>query len=103
MGRYAAAFDPTLVSAVDAAWRFVRTYTDSEGAWNLHARNNPEVGAQIMAVIDSIRDRLFAEARAQGRHEPSEARWQYAGQGHGAGRPGCSAAGLPGSAAITTR
>ncbi len=35
--------------------------------------NNPEVGAEIMAVIDPIRDRLFAEARAEGRREPTEA------------------------------
>ena len=32
--------------------RFLRTYTDTEGAWHMHVRNNPEVGAEIMTVID---------------------------------------------------
>ncbi len=53
--------------------RSLRTYTDAEGAWHLHARNNPEVGAEIMAVLDAIRDRLFAQARAEARREPTEA------------------------------
>ncbi len=39
----------------------------------MHVRNNAEVGAEIMAVIDPIRDRLFAEARGEGRRAPSEA------------------------------
>jgi hypothetical protein len=55
------------------AGRFLRSYTDSEGAWNLRARHNPEVGAEIMAALGPIRDRLFREARAQDRHEPAEA------------------------------
>ena len=53
--------------------RFLRTYTDAEGAWHMHVRNNPEVGAEIMTVIDGFRDRLFATARTEGRCEPSEA------------------------------
>lgn len=55
------------------AQRFLRSHTDSEGAWNLRARHNPEVGAEIMAALQPIRDRLFREARAAGRHEPTEA------------------------------
>ena len=55
------------------ARRFLRSYTDAEGAWNLAMRDNPEVGAQVMACIDEIRDRLFRAARAQGRREASEA------------------------------
>jgi len=55
------------------ARRSLRSYTDAEGAWNLHVRNNAEVGAQIMATIDEIRDRIFAAARSEGRREPSEA------------------------------
>jgi hypothetical protein len=55
------------------ASRFLRHYTDAEGAWNLRMRDNPEVGAEIMAAIQPIRDRLFAEARADGRREPPEA------------------------------
>ena len=53
--------------------RFLRSYTDAEGAWNLQMRDNPEVGAEVMAAIDAIRDGLFRAARAEGRHEPSEA------------------------------
>ena len=53
--------------------RYLRTYNDSEGAWNLHMRDNPEVGAEIMAALGPIRDRLFRKARAEGRREPIEA------------------------------
>ncbi|MGH9265996.1 MAG: DUF222 domain-containing protein [Acidimicrobiales bacterium] len=55
------------------AERFLRSYLNAEGAWNLRMRDNPEVGAEIMAAIDAIRDRLFRRARAEGRNEPSEA------------------------------
>ncbi|MDQ6837442.1 MAG: hypothetical protein M3137_03640 [Actinomycetota bacterium] len=51
----------------------MRTYTDTEGVWHMVVLNNPEVGAEIMSVIDPIRDRLFAQARAEGRREPTEA------------------------------
>ncbi len=44
--------------------RYLRTYTGADGAWNMHVRNN---------VINPICDRLFAEARAEGRREPHEA------------------------------
>lgn len=53
--------------------RYLRSWTDAEGAWNLHMRDNPEVGAEVMAAIDAIRDRLFATARTEGRTEPTEA------------------------------
>lgn len=53
--------------------RFLRGHTDAEGAWHLHMRDNPEVGAEIMAALDPIRERLFKAARAEGRHEPAEA------------------------------
>ena len=55
------------------AERFLRTWGDAEGGWNLRMRDNPEVGAAIMAAILPIRDRLFAQARSEGRSEPSEA------------------------------
>ncbi|MDQ3642144.1 MAG: DUF222 domain-containing protein [Actinomycetota bacterium] len=55
------------------AERFLRSYTDAEGAWNLRMRDNPEVGAEVMAAVDAIRDRLFRAARSQEREEPSEA------------------------------
>ncbi|MGH9264257.1 MAG: DUF222 domain-containing protein [Acidimicrobiales bacterium] len=55
------------------AQRFLRSYLDGEGAWNLRMRDNPEVGAAVMAAIEPIRDRLFRAARAEGRKEPTEA------------------------------
>jgi hypothetical protein len=55
------------------AERFLRAWTGADGAWNLRMRTNPEVGALVMAAIDAVRDRLFRAARAEGRHEPSEA------------------------------
>jgi hypothetical protein len=55
------------------AERFLRTWSDAEGGWNLRMRDNPEVGAQIMAALLAIRDRLFRAARKEGRPEPSEA------------------------------
>jgi hypothetical protein len=53
--------------------RFLRGHTDAEGAWHLHMRDNPEIGAEIMAALAPIRDRLFKAARAEGRQEPAEA------------------------------
>ncbi|MGI8632165.1 MAG: DUF222 domain-containing protein [Solirubrobacterales bacterium] len=53
--------------------RYLRGHTDAEGAWHLHMRDNPEVGAEILAALAPIRDRLFRAARAEGRHEPAEA------------------------------
>ena len=55
------------------ARRFLRDWTDAEGAWHLHMRNNPEVGAEIMSALGPIRDRIFTQARAEGRREPVEA------------------------------
>ncbi len=55
------------------AGRFLRTYTDADGAWNLRIRDNPDVGVQVMAAVDAVRDRLFKEARVRGEREPSEA------------------------------
>ena len=73
--------------------RFLRSYTDAEGAWNLRVRDNPEVGAEIMAALGPIRDRLFREAGAGDEREPSEAYaadalLELARGGAGAGRPG---------------
>jgi hypothetical protein len=50
-----------------------RTWTDGEGAGNLHLRDNPERVAEIMANLESARDRLFKTARKEGRREPLEA------------------------------
>ena len=56
-----------------AAERFLREWTDAEGRWNLRMGHNPEVGAQVMAALGPVRDRLFTQARAEGRREPLEA------------------------------
>jgi hypothetical protein len=53
--------------------RYLRSFTDSEGGWNLRVRDNPEVGAQIMARLDTITDEIFHAARRAGRHEAREA------------------------------
>src|SRR5919202_581056 len=53
--------------------RYLRTYTVADGAWNLRMRDNPEVGAQVMAALEPVRDRLFRQARAEERREPLEA------------------------------
>ena len=48
------------------AGRYLRSYTDADGAWNLRMRDNPEVGARIMAAVDAVRDRLFRAAPGRG-------------------------------------
>ena len=53
--------------------RYLREYADAEGAWNLRMRDNPEVGAEMMAHLGPEIDRLFKKARAEGRREPREA------------------------------
>jgi hypothetical protein len=53
--------------------RYLRTFTDAEGAGNLRMRDNPEVIAELMAVVGAKRDELFAAARDEGRREPAEA------------------------------
>ena len=55
------------------ARRFLREWTDADGAWHLRMRHNPEVGAAVMAALAPVRDRLFKRARAEGRREPPEA------------------------------
>lgn len=53
--------------------RCLRTWSDTDGAGNMHLRDNPEVVAQIMATLEPIRDELFQSARKEGRREPLEA------------------------------
>jgi hypothetical protein len=53
--------------------RYLRVFRDTEGAANLHVRDNPEVIAGIMATVEPIRDELFEHARKDGRREPLEA------------------------------
>jgi Domain of unknown function (DUF222) len=53
--------------------RYLRVFNDTEGATNLHMRDNPEVIAGIMATLEPVRDELFEAARKDGRCEPLEA------------------------------
>ncbi|HWC11139.1 MAG TPA: DUF222 domain-containing protein [Acidimicrobiales bacterium] len=55
------------------AGRFLRRYTDADGAFNLHFRDNLEVGAEMMAVLDARTDALVADADAAGHAERAEA------------------------------
>jgi len=51
------------------AERCVRTFVDAEGAWNLHARGTVEQGAAFETALEPIIDRMFTQARANGRRE----------------------------------
>jgi hypothetical protein len=53
--------------------RRLRRFTDSEGAWNLHARGTVDAGAAFNAALDPIIDELFRAAHRAGRHEPRDA------------------------------
>lgn len=53
--------------------RSLRSYTDASGTWHLHAQGLPEDGATVMAAVQPIADRLFAQAREEGRREAPEA------------------------------
>ena len=58
--------------AVHAA-RSLRAYTNSAGAWHLHACGPPTDGAQVMAVLSELATGLFDQARRDGRRERPEA------------------------------
>jgi Domain of unknown function (DUF222) len=53
--------------------RYLRTWSDTEGAALLQMRDNPEVVAGIMATIEPIRDELADNARQDGRRERVDA------------------------------
>ncbi|HEY1282633.1 MAG TPA: HNH endonuclease signature motif containing protein [Acidimicrobiales bacterium] len=72
--------------------RLVRTYTDAEGAWNLHARGPADAGAQVTAALQAAADALFRQAYTEGRQEPHGA-YQFDAlvglcSGRGGGRQG---------------
>jgi hypothetical protein len=73
--RAKAAAHPDLESRRRAihARRCLRAWTDPEGAWHLAASADPEAGAEIMAVISPLADRMFNQARREGRREPPAA------------------------------
>jgi hypothetical protein len=53
--------------------RYVRSWTDAEGAGHLHARGAPEDIAQMMARINAERDAIFRREHREGRDDPAEA------------------------------
>jgi hypothetical protein len=71
--RKAAATDPEERHQKSHAERNVRSWTGPDGAWKLSASGPPAAGAKFMARLGPIADALFKKARAEGRHEPTEA------------------------------
>ena len=69
----AAQADPEARRARIHRRRSLRAYTDTDGEWHLHCRNNPEVGASIMAALEPFREAIFRHARSEARREPPEA------------------------------
>jgi hypothetical protein len=69
----AAATDETQAYERIRRSRYLRHWTDPEGALRLEARLTPDDGARVLAGIEPHRQRIFAEARAAGRRERSEA------------------------------
>jgi hypothetical protein len=53
--------------------RYLKHWTDAEGAWCLQARLCPDDGAKVLAAIDAHRTRIFKTARRDGRREPYQA------------------------------
>jgi hypothetical protein len=53
--------------------RACRTWTDAEGAWNLHVRHLPEVGAEVEALLAPFTHGRFEAGRRSGSWEPREA------------------------------
>src|SRR5215207_8490210 len=71
--RAAADPDPEATNRRLHRGRALRRYTDPEGFWTLHAEGTPQAGAAFNTILDPIIDRIFGQARRQGRHEPVEA------------------------------
>ena len=53
--------------------RSLRTWTAADGSWNLSAKNSPEVGALVEAVLAPLKEAVFQAARLAGEHESNEA------------------------------
>jgi hypothetical protein len=51
--------------------RFHKSWTDDDGAYRYEGRTTAAVGARLEAAIAAEADRVFKEAYAQGRREPS--------------------------------
>jgi hypothetical protein len=53
--------------------RYLRRFTDSEGAWNIQGGGTPEAGAIFNTILDPIVNEIFHAARREGRREPRSA------------------------------
>jgi hypothetical protein len=53
--------------------RSLRSWTDVEGVGHLRADGNPEAIAQVMVGLHPYKEKIFEEARAEGRKEPEDA------------------------------
>ncbi|HET9689546.1 MAG TPA: DUF222 domain-containing protein [Acidimicrobiales bacterium] len=53
--------------------RYLRTWSNAEGAFNGSFRLTAAAGATVKAVLDALGEELFKDARAAGRRERSEA------------------------------
>ena len=55
------------------AGRYLRHWSDHDGAVRLDARLTPDDGARLLAAVEARKDVIFAEARRAGRRERPEA------------------------------
>jgi hypothetical protein len=53
--------------------RYLRSWTDRDGAVRLSARLTPDEGARLLAEVDARRDEIVADARAGGWYENADA------------------------------
>jgi Domain of unknown function (DUF222) len=53
--------------------RYLRHWTDPDGAFRLDGRLTPDAGATVLAALEPHRQRIFTEARRAGRREPLQA------------------------------
>lgn len=52
--------------------RYLRRFTDSEGAWNIQGCGTPGAGAIFNTILDPIVNDIFRAARRDGRREPRD-------------------------------
>jgi hypothetical protein len=52
--------------------RYFRHWTENDGGVRLDARLTPDAGAAVVAAVDAVKARIFAEVRKAGRRESSE-------------------------------
>jgi hypothetical protein len=87
--RAAAAGDEDAVERIRRG-RYLRNWTDREGAVRLDARLAPDDGARLVAAVTARAARLMEDARRSGQREPAEAHAADALVGLAAGAPGPS-------------